>query len=202
MRKIKMINRLTLILALFLSIGFANAQTPADTLETDIFKVVYSEFHEQPLFLSYTVDCPTGTASRSGMNFYKVEGIHTSDNDDYKDNPYDKGHLAPAAAFNCDRDVLKMTFSYLNCALQHEGLNRGPWKELEGFERDLAKVFDQVSVEITVNFTEELHRVPGGAAIPDSFTKIIRFDGKAIAFVFPNEDVSGEDWSKFRVLNW
>lgn len=190
------------ILALILISNLSYSQTVSDTIRTQIFDVVYSEFYEQPLFLSYTVECPTGTASRSGMNFYKVEGIHTSDNDDYKDNPYDKGHLAPAAAFNCDREVLKMTFSYLNCALQHEGLNRGPWKELERFERDLAKVFEQVSVEITVNFTEELQRVPGGAAIPTSFTKIIRFDGKSIAFVFPNENISGEDWSKFRVLDW
>ena len=52
-------------------------------------------------------------------------------NDDYVNNVWDKGHLAPAAAFNCDRETIKKTFSYLNCALQHEGLNRGPWKELE-----------------------------------------------------------------------
>ena len=51
--------------------------------------------------------------------------------------------------FNCfDKETLRETFNYLNCALQHESLNRGPWKELERFERDLSKVFEEVKVNV------------------------------------------------------
>ena len=169
------------------------------TIITEIFTVSYSEELEQPLKLSYVVQCPMGDASRSGLDFRKVEGYHTSDNEDYKDNVWDKGHLAPAAAFNCDREMVKATFSYLNCALQHEGLNRGPWKELERFERDLAKIYPEVSVLIIVNFDETPERVPGGAAIPTSFTKEITFGDRTIKFLFPNQDVAGEDWFNFSI---
>ena len=170
-------------------------------IKTDIFKVVYDEGLEQPILLSYRVQCPLGDASRSGLDFHKEAGIHTSDNEDYKDNVWDKGHLAPAAAFNCDREMVKATFSYLNCALQHEGLNRGPWKELERLERDLAKLYT-VDVTIEVMFEETINgynRVKGGAAIPSGFQKTIIFDGKEYQFYFPNQDVAGQDWSTFLI---
>jgi DNA/RNA endonuclease G (NUC1) len=169
------------------------------TIKTEIFEVEYSEELEQPLKLTYIVECPMGEASRSGLDFRKYDGIHTSDNGDYSDNVYDKGHLAPAAAFNCDREMVRSTFSYLNCALQHEGLNRGPWKELERFERDLAKIYPEVSVLIIVNFDETPERVPGGAAIPTSFTKEITFGERTIKFLFPNQDVAGQDWFNFSI---
>jgi endonuclease G len=172
-----------------------------DTIKTDIFDVVYSEELEQPLWISYKVLCPMGTQSRSGLNFYTNDSIQTSNNQDYKDNVWDRGHLAPAAAFNCDRETLKKTFTYLNCVLQHEGLNRGPWRELEEFERGLSKVYDNVWVEIIVKFEGELEKVLGGATIPSGFLKTIKFDNKEIMFYFPNIDVSGEDWGHFKVMN-
>jgi len=172
-----------------------------DTIKTDIFDVVYSEELEQPLWISYKVLCPMGTQSRSGLNFYTNDSIQTSNNQDYKDNVWDRGHLAPAAAFNCDRETLKKTFTYLNCVLQHEGLNRGPWRELEEFERGLSKVYDNVWVEIIVKFEGELEKVLGGATIPSGFLKTIKFDNKEIMFYFPNIDVSGQDWGHFKVMN-
>ena len=170
-----------------------------DTIKTDIFDVIYSEELEQPLWITYKVLCPMGTQSRSGLNFYTNDSIYTSNNEDYKDNIWDKGHLAPASAFNCDRETLKKTFTYLNCVLQHEGLNRGPWKELERFEVGLSKIFESVIVEIKVCFEGELGVVSGGATIPSGFKKTIKFDNKEIIFYFPNVDVSGKDWGHFKI---
>ena len=179
---------------------FGFGQDTPKTIKTDIFTVVYSEDYEQPLKVSYKVLCPDGDASRQGLDFRKYEGIHTSDNYDYIGNEYDKGHMAPAAAFNCNRDMVKATFSYLNCALQHEGLNRGPWKELERFERNLAKMWEEVNVTIYIEFNNEPMYVKGGAQIPSGFTKIIEIKGiETWEFHFPNKDVAGRDWGDFRV---
>tara|TARA_B110001452_G_scaffold165819_1_gene138387 strand:+ start:3123 stop:3674 length:552 start_codon:yes stop_codon:yes gene_type:complete len=169
-------------------------------IKTDIFTVVYSEVYEQPLQVNYKVLCPSGDADRGGMDFHKVEGVKTSDNHDYKDNPYDKGHLAPAAAFKCDKETLRKTFSYLNCALQHSGLNRGPWKELERFERNLAKVYENIDVVIYVHFENEPEYVKGGALIPSGFTKVISINGERMwKFTFDNIDLAGRDWGDFQV---
>jgi DNA/RNA endonuclease G (NUC1) len=170
------------------------------TIVTDIFTVTYSEHYEQPLELKYTILCPMGEAKREGISWKKDSYIKTSDDEDYKKNVWDRGHLAPAAAFSCDRETIAKTFTYLNCALQHEGLNRGPWKELERFERNLAKFFE-VIVIIRVDFDEQPLRVPNGAAIPRGFYKTIFIKDNTWKFYFPNTDVSGEDWASFKIVD-
>lgn len=169
------------------------------TITTDIFTVEYSEVYQQPLNISYKVECTGGDVSRLGMSFKNYPGVITSDDADYVDNVWDKGHLAPAADFNCSEDMLKSTFTYLNCALQHEGLNRGPWKELERFERDLAKVYAFVTVEIKVHFEDNpKYWLKTGALVPVGFSKTIICDGEWFEFYFPNKDVAGHDWSEFK----
>lgn len=165
-------------------------------IKTDIFTVMYDQEKEQPVWVEYTVECPQGRASRQGMDFWIPKEIKTSDNGDYKNNIYDKGHLAPAASFNCDKETLYKTFSYLNSALQHQGLNRGVWKELEGFERNLAN-FYEVKVKVKVYFSKE--KVPGGATIPLKFEKIITFNGKQYIFSFPNIDTKGTKWIDYLI---
>lgn len=196
--KNKWMLRSSLVFLFFFGCTLVFAQTK--TIVTDIFTVEYSEDLEQPTWMVYMVQCPNGTASRSGTQWHSNQDIHTSDLDDYRNNVWDRGHLAPAADFSCDKETIKKTFTYLNCALQHEGLNRGPWKELERFERDLAK-FYEVKVEIEIGFDSIPKRVEGGAAIPSYFIKTIYFSDKVISFRFPNIDVAGEDWFNFIVAN-
>jgi endonuclease G len=115
---------LTLLLTFPLFVFAQKTLRDSIYVKTNMFEIVYSEKLQQPKFIRYTVQCPNGEASRKGMDFYTCDSILTSDNKDYENNPYDKGHLAPAADFNCDRDMLFKTFTYLNCSLQQENLNR------------------------------------------------------------------------------
>lgn len=163
----------------------------------NLYQGIYSEVLEQPLEVTYTVLCPAGKASRTGMDFKTVDGYHTSDNDDYSDNIWDKGHLAPAAAFSCDKETLRATFSYLNSALMHEGLNRGQWNQLESFERDLANFYD-VHVTIKVLFEGNVQKLESGATVPSGFIKVLEFGGKKVTFKFPNADTKGTDWIEYR----
>lgn len=192
--------KFTLILLSLLLVNSLYSQEVRNIV-TNTFIVKYSEELEQPLYVFYNVLCPNGEASRSGLDFKKYDGVHTSNNEDYVDNVWDKGHLAPAAAFNCDRETLKSTFSYLNCALQHQSLNRGPWRELEEFERNLAKIYDKVNVTVECHFSSSSTKLSTGATVPDGFTKIIEWDGREECFYFPNDDVKGVNWIEFRVTD-
>lgn len=176
----------------------SGVQEQVKTIKTDIFTVEYSEEYQQPLKLDYWVQCPGDGVSRKGLDFYEVDGVLTSDDEDYKNNVWDKGHLAPAADFNCDREMLKKTFSYLNCALQHEGLNRGPWRMLEGYERELALRHDTVWVNIVVHFEND-SILPTGAKIPSGFTKTLKYGDSVQVYTFPNEDVRRKYWGDFKV---
>ena len=166
--------------------------------KTEIFTVEYDQKLEQPLWVEYVVKCPNGKASRQGMDFWKPKGINTSDNDDYKNNIYDKGHLAPAAAFSCDKETLLKTFSYINSALQHEGLNRGQWSKLESFERAAANFFNvDVEVRVDVLFEGKLTVLPTGATIPSGFRKSIKIGNVTRVFEFPNKSTTGTKWIEY-----
>ncbi len=166
----------------------AVAQRSEVFFKDDLFYGTYSEVYQQPLKITYQVQCANGKISRKGLDFYTNDSIKTSDDLDYINNVYDKGHLAPAAAFNCDSSSLYKTFSYLNCVLQHEKLNRGLWKQLEVYERNLT-THGNVLVTVEVVFVKKPEKVSGGASIPVGFKKIITIDGgKKEVYYFPNKD--------------
>ena len=174
------------------------AQRDSVYIKTDIFTAVYSEVLQQPKWVTYTVQCPTGAASRKGMDFYTVKGVITSDAADYVSNVWDKGHCAPAADFNCTREMLYKTFSYVNCVLQHERLNRGVWRLLESYERQLA-ASNTVTVEIRMVYSKTSQVLPTGATVPDGFYKTIKYGGSIEKYYFPNTSPTQSDFRQFRI---
>jgi endonuclease G len=188
----------TLFLLITISSFSQNKLRDSIYVETEIFTLVYSEKLEQPKWIKYDVECPKGGASRKGMDFYTNDSIKTSDNQDYINNIWDKGHMAPAADFNCTKEMLKMTFSYLNCVLQNQDLNRTTWRLLEEYERLLALNYE-VSVEIRCVFSKKSTVLTSGATIPDGFYKIISYNGKKETYYFKNEKPSTTDFKKFLI---
>jgi endonuclease G len=132
------------------------------------------------------------------MDFYTNDSVKTSDGKDYEGNVWDKGHCAPAADFNCTRETLWQTFSYLNCILQHEKLNRGAWRLLEVRERELAKL-GKVEVEIRVIYGPKAVKLPTGATIPTAFYKTIKFGNTKEVYYFANEAPATTDYTKYKV---
>ena len=69
-----------ILLVLFTLITFTSfSQVLRDSIvvKTPMFEIVYSEKLEQPKFIRYTVQCPNGTAARTGMDFYVDKTIKT-----------------------------------------------------------------------------------------------------------------------------
>ncbi len=167
-------------------------------IKTLIYEIMYSEVLEQPLWVKYTVFCSSGSVSREGMDFYLNDTIKTSDNEDYKNNSYDKGHMAPAGDFSCDINLLHQTFSYLNCSLQNQELNRTTWRFLESYERELSKKY-KVDILIKCVFSKKSIKVTGGATVPDGYYKIIKYGDKTEKYYFKNEKPRTSDFRKFLV---
>jgi endonuclease G len=188
-----------ILLLVFLLPVLVFAQRKDVFIDAGIFQVNYSEVYQQPIKIKYHVECPNGTASRKGMDFYTVDSVITSDNADYANNVWDKGHLAPAADFNCSREILHKTFSYLNCALQQQDLNRGAWRLLEAHERDLAAGGRSVDVVIVLDFSNA-QKLPTGATVPSGFWKTINVGGNQVeCYYFPNSKPVNTDYTKFRI---
>jgi endonuclease G len=156
-------------------------------VENQVFKVWYNEVKEQPVKLIYTSTNRVKNVDRGNMNFYTESEVYTSNNADYYNNIWDKGHLAPAATYSDSMVNLKQTFSFLNCALQNQYLNRGEWRLLEEQEREWD---DEQNLTITVDLVwdEGFEILPTGGHIPSDMIKHIYFeqDGEWRCFEFEN----------------
>ena len=171
-----------------------NSKSEDYLIEGPIFRVSYNEVKEQPNWLEYTVRPNLqATTSRNGRNFYEVDSVHTSNDDDYYKNVWDKGHLAPAAAF-VDRDsFMHESFSYLNCSLQHQSLNRGQWAVLERELRNRANQHQKsVCVRIELIFNDQSITLPTDAVVPSGYIKYTYIEGVGQqCYQFKNEKPVG-----------
>lgn len=195
------------LLAIFLfgcSVEPIDAQVPKRPnvyVENAVFKVWYNEVYEQPMKLIYTSTNRPKGVDRGSMDFHTEKDVHTSDKNDYYRNIYDKGHLAPAATYSDVYENLYITFSYLNCALQDQYLNRGEWRLLEEQER----VWDD---ESNLTVTVELVFDPGhivlstGGHVPTDMIKHIYFEKTGSYRCFEFENVKPEKgWEEHEVTH-
>lgn len=127
------------------------------------------------------------------------------DNDYYKRNDWDRGHMArrtTAAWGEMRHDAQRAsdeTFYYSNSCLQHANLNQDEWLNLEDWVYDLSEDMDGKITSFSGPFYGELDRTiqPSGrelALIPSGFFKVVCFINKATgkldvrAFVMYQDD--------------
>jgi DNA/RNA endonuclease G (NUC1) len=169
-------------------------------VKNQVFEVLYSQKLESPLWLKYrSINRPTNV-NRGAMDFYTEKNIRTSDAEDYIKNIYDKGHLAPAASFSDNMENLKQTFSYLNCMLQDQYMNRGEWRLLEEQERKWDDN-ENLTILIKIFFDKPVKRLPTNAAIPSYMEKHIYFEKQKMwkCYVFLNEKPKFK-WSELEMV--
>ena len=166
---------------------------------TNIFEISYNEIFEQPNWVKYTVKDIVKNSDRDGMNFYTVDSIYTSDDNDYYSNRWDRGHMAPAGSFNDSYENLYSTFTYLNVALQYDDLNRGAWVDLEEQVRKWANEFGDIGVEIYLEFDSNHTILDTGAHVPSAFYKYVNFpDESKKCYYFPNISPN-KSWSEYEI---
>jgi endonuclease G len=168
-------------------------------VSTNIFQISYNEIYEQPNWVKYTVRDIVKNADRDGMQFYTVDSIYTSNDDDYYANPWDRGHMAPAGSFNDSYENLYATFSYLNVALQYDDLNQGAWVNLEEQVRLWADEYGDIEVEIYLRFDSNHQVLESGAHVPSGFYKYVTFpDESKNCYYFPNF-TPDKPWQEYQI---
>ncbi len=189
-----------LLLTLFLLIGISAFSQDTVRIKNQVFEVLYSQSLEQPVWIKYRSTNRPTNVNRGTMDFYAEKNIKTSDALDYKANIYDKGHGAPAATFSDNMENLKQTFSYLNCILQDQYLNRGEWRLLEEQERKWDDN-ENLTVLIKIFFDKPVRRIPTNAAIPSHLQKHIYFEKQKVwrCFVFLNQKPKFK-WEQLEML--
>ena len=168
-------------------------------VSNNIFQISYNEKYEQPNWVKYTVRDIVKNADRDGMQFYTVDSIYTSDDDDYYSNRWDRGHMAPAGSFNDSYENLYSTFSYINVALQYDDLNRGVWVDLEEQVRQWADELGDIEIEIYLEFDSSHIVLDTGAHVPTAFYKHVIFpEGTKKCYYFPNS-TPDKSWQEYEI---
>ena len=168
-------------------------------VSNNIFQISYNEKYEQPNWVKYTVRDIVKNADRDGMQFYTVDSIYTSDDQDYYSNRWDRGHMAPAGSFNDSYENLYSTFSYLNVALQYDDLNRGTWVQLEEQVRQWADELGDIDIEIYLEFDSSHIVLDTGAHVPTAFYKNVIFpDSSKKCYYFPNS-TPDKSWQEYEI---
>jgi endonuclease G len=166
-------------------------------IDKGIYKVSYNETYEQPNWIEYVVSNRSKNVDRGNKDFYKEPGVITSDDADYYKNEWDKGHLAPAATFSDSEDNLNKTFSFINCAMQIDNLNRGEWAQLEQQVRDWSIYEGNISVRIDLVFASNHIIRSTGVHIPTGFWKNLSFsNGNQTCYYFPNSSTD-KNWDQY-----
>jgi endonuclease G len=124
---------------------------------------------------------------------------YTNLDKDYKHSGYDRGHQMDAYDCGCDSTAMAESFYYSNITPQTPTLNRGSWKRLEDYARQLAKQYDSVLVwcgSVTLD-----NRHIGKVAVPDFCWKIIyiKKSGVIKTYSFKNDIFTGRDIDSFEV---
>ena len=168
-------------------------------VSNNIFQISYNEKYEQPNWVKYTVRDIIKNADRAGIQFYTVDSIYTSDDDDYYSNRWDRGHMAPAGSFNDSYENLYSTFSYINVALQYDDLNRGVWVDLEEQVRQWADELGDIDIEIYLEFDSSHIVLDTGAHVPTAFYKHVIFpEGTKKCYYFPNS-TPDKSWQEYEI---
>lgn len=164
----------------------------------DLHALSYREDHEQAEWVAYTLRPEHLTKEPMDRPYFvpdKRVSTGTAHHRDYKNSPYNKGHLLPAADRKLSIEDYQDTFLMSNVSPQDPGFNAGIWNSLEQKVRYWSKKYDGVYV-VTGGVLEEGLPTIGRAevSVPAYFYKIVintsQDRPRASAFLIPNKETT------------
>lgn len=138
------------------------------------------------------------------------EGVYQVTPNDYRNSGYDRGHIVPSGdRTQSDRDNAA-TFLMTNVLPQSPENNRGIWRELEEYSRDLVYQLDLQLIVLAGGYGKQDNLASGKVTVPSRLWKIIVVldpgeqgdleisgDTQIIAVDMPNRDTSPSDWQTY-----
>jgi len=110
-------------------------------------------------------------------SFYVEESLNEDyrvTSDDYTNSGYDRGHLAPDAAFDWSQESLEAVYTLANIIPQAPTVNRHMWIDVERYARDKAIEFGQIDVVNVVKYMSEHETISDkNISVSKGFYKIL-----------------------------
>ncbi len=188
-----------------------NDRDPANNDDHEIhtykgFTLCYRESYEDAEWVAYILTREELEAVTGRSNDFRPDPSITTgsaDLSDYKKSGYDRGHLAPAADMEWNKESCSESFYMSNMTPQAPAFNRGMWQQLESQVRKWADRFGKVIVVtgpvLEKNAGEYKTIGANQVAVPEYFFKSILAQDSAgttnaISFIMPNTKCEGTIW--------
>ena len=155
------------------------------TIKHTAYEIRFDIQIKEPIYTHYVLTNQMLSSGNARTLFHCDKAIpcdKQGNESDYKGSIYDRGHLSPDDDFRANPATEVESMVYTNCAPQNKYLNRGTWKALEIYTRNLANHFD---VEIWTGCIYGKEK-QGSLLIPTYYWKLLKYDGKYVGFIFPN----------------
>ena len=185
-----------LLLITLLIISFVTIAQDVVKLEHKAFTTHYSKSKHYPVMVEWWITkdkltCPVKV--KRGDKFIPDPKLasETSLQLDYTGSGFDRGHNFPAADASCDKVANEESFFLSNMTAQYPALNRGDWKELEMWSREMAIKED--SVHIWTGSIGVAKRI-GTTAVPTQCWKVVyvKKSNEWLAFLFDNNTTKAD----------
>jgi len=116
---------------------------------------------------------------------------------DYTNSGYDRGHLAPDAAFDWSQESLNAVYTLANIIPQAPQVNRNMWVKIEKYSRDKAVEFGELDVINVIEYSKNYKRIgKNKMAVSRGFYKVLYNDKENFeeCFYYSNRlNVSSKD---------
>lgn len=122
---------------------------------------------------------------------------------EYKECPYDRGHMAPAMDMRWDKQAMKDCFYLTNICPQDHELNNGEWRKMEeAIHVKWARKYGRLVIVTGPVLTPHMEKTGKNhdIAVPERFYKVVLAPDQnyGVAFVFDNEPAT-TSWRKHAV---
>jgi len=184
----------TLLLFLLLSVNVFGQDTI--TIQHKAYSTTFSKSKHYPVKVEWWVtknSLVCDNKIKRGDKFIPDPKLATETDlqSSYTGQGFDRGHNFPAADAVCDQVSNDESFYFSNMTAQYPALNRGDWKSLESFIRDLALQND--STKVWCGSVGEDKKI-GIVSVPKQCWKVIyvKKTNEWLAYLF-NNDLSKAD---------
>ncbi len=158
---------------------FINDQNCDQIIDKEFLIICYDQERKVAKGVSYTLDgdLMNELNIQERPSFYEEESIaepYRAKLADYRGSGYDRGHLAPDAAFDWSQESLDATYSLANIIPQVPTVNQRMWVDVEGYARNKALDLGELDVVNVISYANSILSIgEGNVSVSTGYYKIL-----------------------------
>ena len=158
---------------------FINKTNCNQIIDNEFITICYDYKLKAAKSVAYTLegDLMNDTNIDKRPSFYSEKSLEKKyriSTTDYTKSGYDRGHLAPDAAFDWSKESLTAVYTLANIIPQAPQVNRNMWSQVEKYSRDKAVELGQIDVINVIKYAKNTKKIgKNKISVSSGFYKVL-----------------------------